>query len=138
MADMWTIDPYTPTGTGGGYLPTGTWGSQPEFVENTWWNRNFGDIAADQANTGGASSGDLVKALQAAGKAFGDKATADKDPGFLSPQSAAPGSPMRRVSIDQLAQMLNKQRDTLYNSALTPGTKAEPVIPNRTIGLLGF
>lgn len=113
---------FTPTGfASSGVVDSGSW-TQPQG----WWERNFGDV----------SSKDLVSALNAAGKTA--SAQTDKDPGFLSPQSAAPGQPMRRVSIDQLAQMLNKQRDTLYASAMTPGGKAEPVIPNRTIGLLGF
>ena len=101
----------------------------------------YGDTTGfNSANSGGwfnnFSSKDLIAALQAAGKAT--NAQADKDPGFLTPTAAAPGSPMRRVSIDQLAQLLNKQRDTLYASAMTPGGKAEPYSPPRTIGLLGF
>jgi hypothetical protein len=83
MADMWTIDPYTPTGTGNGYLPTGTWGSQPNFVENTWWKQ-----------------------------------------------------PMRRASLDQLVQLLNKQRDELYASSA--GGQAQPYAVPKTVGLLGF
>jgi hypothetical protein len=105
-----------------------TYGDTTGFnnANSGWWDRNFGTF----------SSKDLVSALQAAGKAT--NAQADKDPGFMATTAAPAGSPMRRVPIDQLAQLLNKQRDALYNSALTPGTKAEPVIPNRTIGLLGF
>lgn len=97
----------------------------------------YGDTTGfNNANAGGWSSKDLIAALQAAGKTA--NAQTDKDPGFLSPQSAAPGQPMRRASLDQLVAMLNKQRDTLYASAMTPGGKAEPYSPPRTIGLLGF
>jgi len=99
----------------------------------------YGDTTGfNNANLSGSgfSSKDLIAALQAAGKAT--NAQAGNDPGFMTPTAAPAGSPMRRASLDQLVAMLNKQRDTLYASAMTPGGKAEPYSPPRTIGLLGF
>jgi hypothetical protein len=100
-----------------GYIAGGSWGGPVEFNP-----------------TGFVSSKDLAGALGQLGK-IGQQ-TADKDPGFLSPTSAAPGQPMRRASLDQLVQLLNKQRDELYTSSA--GGQAQPYAVPRTVGLLGF
>jgi hypothetical protein len=90
--------------------------------------------------TGTASSGDLVKALQGLSKGFADSQKKDdKAPqGAAMPQIAPAGSPMRRVAIDQLAQILNKRRDDLLAGAMKPGGQAEPYVTPHSIGLLGF
>jgi hypothetical protein len=45
---------------------------------------------------------------------------------------------MRRVAIDQLAQLLNKRRDDLLAGAMKPGGQVEPYNVPHSIGLLGF
>jgi hypothetical protein len=89
---------------------------------------------------GAGSSGDLVKALQGLSKGFADsQKPADKGlPGAAIPQIAPTGSPMRRVAIDQLVQILNKRRDDLLAGAMKPGGQAEPYSAPHSIGLLGF
>jgi hypothetical protein len=141
MANMWEADPYTPTNTGNAFVDTGRWGEAPTFTENTWWNRNFGELS-DFRNDGssGPSNADLTKTLQGIGKAFGD--SQKKDEGKPLPaapiQSTPIGRPMRAMAIDQLAQILNKRRDDVYASAMTPGGQAQPYVTPHTIGLLGF
>ena len=90
--------------------------------------------------TSTASSGDLVKALQGLSKGFADSQKKDdKAPqGAAMPQIAPAGSPMRRVAIDQLAQLLNKRRDDLLAGAMKPGGQAEPYSVPHSLGLLGF
>jgi hypothetical protein len=89
--------------------------------------------------TSTASGADLTKALQGLSKFADSQKPADKAlPGAAIPQIAPAGSPMRRVALDQLVQLLNKQRDALYASATTPGGQAQPYVPPRSIGLLGF
>ena len=91
--------------------------------------------------TSTSSSADLTKALQGLSKGFADgqKQNSDKGlPGAAIPQIAPAGSPMRRVAIDQLAQILNKRRDDLLAGAMKPGGQAEPYVTPHSIGLLGF
>jgi hypothetical protein len=115
-----------------GSLNTGNWGMSSV-------SGFYPAYAGGTDSTGTASNADMIKALQGASKTFGDAKKDDKAPqGAAIPQIAPAGSPMRRVAIDQLAQLLNKQRDALYASAMTPGGKAEPYVPPRTVGLLGF
>jgi hypothetical protein len=93
---------------------------------------------ADTTST--SSSADLTKALQGLSKGFADsQKPADKGlPGAAIPQIAPAGSPMRRVAIDQLAQILNKRRDDLLAGAMKPGGQVEPYNAPHSIGLLGF
>ena len=87
---------------------------------------------------GGPSTKDLVNALGQAAKSANDK-PADKAPPMAAiPQIAPAGSPMRRVAIDQLAQLLNKRRDDLLAAAMKPGGQVEPYNVPHSIGLLGF
>jgi len=92
----------------------------------------------DTTGVGGTSSADLIKALNAAGKAANDKPADKGPPGAAIPQIAPAGSPMRRVAIDQLAQLLNKRRDDLLAGAMKPGGQVEPYNVPHSIGLLGF
>ena len=121
-----------------GALPVGS-------LNNSNWGMSsvsgfYPTYAGGTDTTSTSSSADLTKALQGLSKGFADSQKKDdKAPqGAAIPQIAPAGSPMRRVAIDQLAQLLNKQRDALYTSAMTPGGKAEPYVPPRTVGLLGF
>jgi hypothetical protein len=140
MSGSWEADPYTPTNTGNAFIDTGRWGEAPTFTENTWWNRNFGDLSdfRNDGSSGGPSTKDLVNALGQVAKTANDK-PADKAPPMAAiPQIAPAGQPMRRVAIDQLAQLLNKRRDDLLAGVMKPGGQAEPYVTPHSIGLLGF
>ena len=134
---------YTPTPDVDLSLASSTGALAPGSLNNSNWGMSsvsgFYPTYAGGTDTTGASSFDLTKALQGLSKGLADNQKKDdKAPqGAAIPQIAPAGSPMRRVAIDQLAQLLNKQRDALHASAITPG-QAQPYVPARTIGLLGF
>jgi hypothetical protein len=121
-----------------GALPAGS-------LNNSNWGMSsvsgfYPTYAGGTDTTGTASSGDLVKALQGFSKSFGDaQKKDDKAPqGAAIPQIAPAGQPMRRVAIDQLAQLLNKRRDDLLAGAMKPGGQVEPYSVPHSLGLLGF
>jgi hypothetical protein len=131
-------DPDLSLASSTGSLPAGS-------LNNSNWGMSsvsgfYPTYAGGTDTTSTSSSADLTKALQGISKGFADsQKPADKAPqGAAIPQIAPAGSPMRRVAIDQLAQLLNKRRDDLLAGAMKPGGQVEPYVTPHTIGLLGF
>jgi hypothetical protein len=117
-----------------GSLNSGNWGTSSV-------SGFYPAYAGGTDTTGTASGADLTKALQGLSKGFADgqKQNNDKAPqGAAIPQLAPAGQPMRRVAIDQLAQLLNKRRDDLLAAAMKPGGQVEPYSVPHSLGLLGF
>jgi hypothetical protein len=132
-------DPDLALGSSVGALPAGSLNSGNWGMSSV---SGFYPSYAGGTDTTGTSSMDLTKTLQGISKGFADSQSQKKDDkapqGAAMPQIVPPGQPMRRVALDQLVQLLNKQRDTLLDSAITPGGQAQPYNAPRTIGLLGF
>jgi hypothetical protein len=121
------------------FAPSGTapTAANPNAIVPGYAADNYTPLPGAVAGVAGASDANLVKALQAGAKIA--TPAADKAlPGAAIPQLAPAGQPMRRVSIDQLAQLLNKRRDDLLAAAMKPGGQVEPYSVPHSLGLLGF
>ena len=139
MADyIPSADPDLSLASSAGSLPAGSLNS------GNWGTSSvsgfYPTYAGGTDTTSTSSSPDLTKALQGLSKGFADSQKKDdKAPqGAAIPQITPAGSPMRRVAIDQLAQILNKRRDDLLAAAMKPGGQVEPYVTPHSIGLLGF